>query len=166
MRWEEIGSQTCSIARALAVVGDRWTLLVLREAFGNARRFDRIQRRVGATRPVVAQRLARLVEAGVLERVAYQERPRRYEYRLTDMGHDLYPVLLSLMRWGDRWLDGGAGRPLELVHDDCRGTTTPVLVCSECGEPLEHGDLRVRPGPPLRRLEQADQESNTLGVRT
>jgi len=154
MRWNDVGNQTCSIARSLAVVGDRWTLLVLREAFGSARRFEHFRRRVGASRPIVADRLGRLVEHGILERRAYQERPPRFEYRLTRKGSDLQPVLLALMAWGDRWMDGGAGRPLELVHRECGCVATPRLDCDACGEPLTRQTIRLRPGPPLRRLDR------------
>jgi DNA-binding HxlR family transcriptional regulator len=154
MRWDDVGNQTCSIARSLAVVGDRWTLLVLREAFGSARRFEHFQRRVGASRPIVADRLGRLVEHGILERRAYQERPPRFEYRLTRKGSDLQPVLLALMAWGDRWMDGGAGRPLELVHRECGCVATPRLDCDGCGEPLTSQTIRLRPGPALRRLDR------------
>lgn len=153
MRWEDVKGQTCSIARALSVVGDRWTLLVLREAFGSARRFEQFQRRVGAGRAVVAGRLARLVSDGILERSPYQKRPTRYEYRLTEKGRALQPVLLSLMAWGDAWMDEGRGRPLELVHQDCGALVTPHLCCNACGEPLHPDAIRLRPGPALRRLD-------------
>lgn len=152
MRWKDVGDQTCSIARALAVVGDRWTLLVLREAFGNVRRFEQFQRRVGASRPILSDRLARLVEDGILERETYREHPVRHEYRLTEKGEDLQGVLLALMAWGDRWLDGGHGRPLELVHEGCGRIATPRIACDECGAPLGRSSVRVRPGPALRRL--------------
>src|SRR5919112_1114607 len=95
-------SQHCSIARALEVLGDRWTLLVIRDAFLGLRRFDDFQRDLGIARNVLADRLGRLVDEGILERHAYQERPERFEYRLTEKGADLWPVLISLMKWGDR----------------------------------------------------------------
>jgi hypothetical protein len=91
-----------------------------------------------------------LVEAGVLKKVAYQERPTRYEYRLTAMGRDLYPVLLSLTAWGDKWLDEGRGSPIEYQHKTCNRRTKPTLVCSECREPLEPRDVLPIPGPGLR----------------
>jgi DNA-binding HxlR family transcriptional regulator len=147
MRWSEVGEQTCSVARALSVVGDRWTLLVLREAFLRTRRFDDFCTRTGASRPLVADRLEKLVEHGILERRPYQERPLRHEYRLTAKGLDLHPVIASLAAFGDRWLDGGAGRPVELVHRDCGRVTTARLHCSECGEPLDPRHVTARPGP-------------------
>jgi len=150
MKWSQVGGQTCSVARALAVVGDRWTLLVLRETFLRTRRFEDFQRRTGASRALLSDRLEKLVEQRVLERHAYQQKPTRYEYRLTEKGRDLYPVVASLAAWGDRWLDGGEGRPIELVHRDCGAVTTARLDCSECGEPLDPRHVEARPGPPLR----------------
>ncbi|MCC7133157.1 MAG: helix-turn-helix transcriptional regulator [Gemmatimonadales bacterium] len=137
MKWTELHRQPCSVARALSVVGDRWTLLVLRDFFLGVRRFDHFQERLGVTRHVLANRLRRLVEAGVLERVAYQSRPRRYEYRLTAKGRDLYPVIVGLTSWGDRWMADRRGRPLELVHTACGARATPVLTCPECREPVD-----------------------------
>ena len=133
MRWSDIGDQDCSIARALSVVGDRWTLLVLREAFVRTRRFEDFQEFTGAPRPVLAERLKSLVEHGVLERRRYSERPDRYEYRLTPKGLDLYPVVVSLLRWGDRWMTDGPV-PVELRHRDCGEVVHPELACPSCGE--------------------------------
>src|SRR5215468_6701997 len=99
MRWADVGDLSCSVARTLSVVGDRWTLLVLRDAFLGIRRFESFQA-VGLSRHRLADRLRRLVGAGVLERVRYQERSPRYEYRLTEKGRDLYPVIVSLLHWG------------------------------------------------------------------
>ena len=93
------------------------------------------------------------MQHGILERRPYQERPLRHEYLLTEKGRDLAGVILSLMRWGDRWLDRGEGAPYELVHSGCGGVATPILVCSECGEPLEHAGVTLRPGAPLLRAQ-------------
>ena len=150
MRWRDVGEQTCSIARALSVVGDRWTLLVLREAFLRTRRFEDFQERTGAARNVLSDRLEKLVGHGVLERRPYQERPTRYEYRLTEKGLDLYPVMMALVGWGDRWLDGGRGRPIEHRHKQCGHIMHMEAVCSECGEPLDPRAVEVRLGPALR----------------
>lgn len=97
MKWDDIGTLNCSVARTLAVLGDRWTMLILRNAFLGCRRFDAFQAQLGLTRHVLAERLARLVDDGVLVKRAYQERPPRFEYRLTEKGRDLYPALLALM---------------------------------------------------------------------
>jgi DNA-binding HxlR family transcriptional regulator len=152
MRWRDIGGMTCSIARALSIVGDRWTLLILRDAFLRTRRFEDFQAHLGLTRHRLADRLRKLVANGILERVRYQERPSRFEYRLTEKGRDLYPVIAALVGWGDRWLAGDDGAPVELVHRTCGRQMTPVLVCPSCREPVRAGDMQARPGPALRRL--------------
>ena len=148
MRWEEISGMQCSIARALSVVGDRWTLLVLRDAFLRTRRFEDFQRQLGVTRHLLAGRLKKLVSAGILEKVRYQEKPARYEYRLTDKGRDLYPVIVALLRWGDRWMAGEAGPPLALVHKSCGHRIHPTLVCPDCGAPIAPQDIVPELAPP------------------
>lgn len=149
MKWQNVGEMPCSVARSLAILGDRWTLLVLRNAFLGVRRFDDFQAQLGVTRHLLAERLNRLVEAGVMKKVAYQERPPRYEYRLTEKGRDLYPVLLALTTWGDKWLDEGRGAPLLYQHKGCGHVFRPTMVCSECGEPVTAHDVRPMAGPGL-----------------
>jgi DNA-binding HxlR family transcriptional regulator len=139
--------QPCSVARTLEVVGERWTLLILRDAFLGVRRFDDFQRSLGVARNVLNTRLQRLVEAGLLERRPYQERPARYEYRLTPMGRDLWPAVVALMQWGDRWLCADAGAPMAIEHRDCGGTVTDRRTCAACGAELDVRDVRVVPGP-------------------
>ena len=139
--------QNCSIARSLEVLGDRWTLLVIRDALLGVRRFDDFQRNLGVARNVLADRLARLVDEGVLERRRYQERPERHEYRLTSKGVDLLPVTMSLMRWGDRYYAPEAGPPLIVRHRDCGGAATAHMTCERCGARLRTGDIRAEPGP-------------------
>ncbi len=148
MEWNEVGGLPCSIARALSVVGDRWTLLVLREAFSGVTRFEGFQGRLGISRNVLASRLARLTAEGVFEQVAYQEGPRRHAYRLTAKGQDLYPVLVSLLAWGDRWLAGPEGPPVRLVHA-CGAHIQPRSACPECGEELRADGVRALAGPGL-----------------
>jgi DNA-binding HxlR family transcriptional regulator len=156
MRFKDVGTQTCSVARTLSVIGDRWTMMVLREAFLRTRRFDEFQARIGAARHIVADRLKKLVEHGILERRKYQDRPARYEYRLTDKGLDLHPILLSMAAWGDRWMDQGEGPPVEYVHKDCGQVMRPVLDCSVCGKPVEPRNVQPQAGPALRKLAEAD----------
>ena len=143
-----VADQNCSVARTIAVVGDTWTLLVLREAFFRVRRFDQMQRNLGIARNVLADRLQSLVAHGILERVQYQDRPPRYEYKLTPKGLDLYPTLVSLMQWGDKYASE-SGPPVELVHADCGHVTEPVLSCSHCGDELDPRHVRVQAGPGL-----------------
>jgi DNA-binding HxlR family transcriptional regulator len=142
MRWADIGDTRCSIARALSVVGDRWTLLLLREAFLGAKRFEEYRANTGAARHLVADRLNLLVGHAVLERVQYSDRPARFEYTLTAKGDGLYPVILSLLAWGDRWLADERGRSLTVVHEPCGASVTPQLRCPSCGERIEPGATR------------------------
>jgi DNA-binding HxlR family transcriptional regulator len=126
--------QDCSIARALEAVGERWTLLIVREALNGTRRFDEFQSRLGIARNVLAARLERLVEEGILERRPYQERPRRFEYVPTRKGEELLPVTLALLSWGDRYYaDPIEGPPVVLRHDPCGSDLSPRTVCSCCG---------------------------------
>jgi len=147
MRWEELDQQPCSLSRTLSVVGDRWTLLVLRESFLGVRRFDDFEKRLGVTRHVLAERLKKLVEAEVLVKAVYQERPRREEYRLTDKGRDLYPAVLALVNWGDRHMSGAEGAPIRHRHKVCGQLMHGVLVCSECAEPLTARDIALEEAP-------------------
>jgi DNA-binding HxlR family transcriptional regulator len=149
MRWEDLGEQPCSLSRTLSVVGDRWTLLVLRECFMGVRRFDDFEKRMGITRHVLAERLKRLTEHGVLVKSAYQQRPLREEYRLTEKGHDLYPAVLALVNWGDRHMSDDIGQPIRHVHKTCGHEVHGVLVCSDCGEPLRARDMSLREAPEM-----------------
>jgi DNA-binding HxlR family transcriptional regulator len=143
----ETTREPCSVAQTLEIVGERWTLLVLREAFFGVRRFDQFQRNLGIARNILAARLQTLVGHGILERRLYQERPERYEYRLTQKGLDLYPALVSLMRWGDEHLNAEAGAPVVLIHEACGHDAAPRLTCSHCGEPVGPHDIRPEVGP-------------------
>ena len=136
MRWCSVGKMHCSVARTLAVVGERWTMLILREAFLGRRRFDDFQRNTGIARNILATRLRALTRHGIFERVRSRDSAKRVEYRLSQKGLDLYPVLISLMRWGDRWLAGKQGPPMMLIHRGCGRTTRPKMVCTHCGAPL------------------------------
>ncbi|MGN6149205.1 MAG: winged helix-turn-helix transcriptional regulator [Rhizomicrobium sp.] len=151
MRWDDLSGENCSLARSLAVIGDRWTLLVLREAFLRTRRFDEFEKKLGIARRVLSERLAMLVEEGILKKVPYQENPPRYEYRLTDKGLDLYPVIISLVHWGDRHYAGKKGPPMLHAHKSCGHDFKSVVTCSECGEALNARDVAVRPGPGAKK---------------
>ena len=133
--------RTCSIARTLDIVGEKWALLALREVFLGDRRFDEMVKRTGAPRDTLAARLRTLVNAGVLERRPYSEHPARFEYHLTDAGRELYPVILTLMRWGDSHLTGETGPPLVLEHQ-CGHRLVAEVVCEACREPVAAGSTR------------------------
>lgn len=138
----------CAVAQTMSVIGERWTLLVLREAFLGVRRFEQIQRNTGIARNILSDRLGTLVLHGILRRELYQERPERHEYRLTEKGLDLYSVLLAVMDWGARHAGGEA---IALTHKGCGATMMPRLGCPECGEPVGARDVRaVREEAPVR----------------
>ena len=137
----------CSIARAVDILGDWWTPLVLRESYYGVRRFEDFQKTLGIGRNILTQRLNRLVDEGLLVRRPYQEKPLRNEYVLTDKGRDFYPVLAAMIAWGDRWLSDEEGPPIVLRHSTCGRDTTAVVVCSECGDPIRAKDMRPRLGP-------------------
>jgi DNA-binding HxlR family transcriptional regulator len=160
MRWREISEMNCSIARSLSIVGDRWTLLVLRDCFLGARRFDDFRASLDLSPHLLSTRLRALVDAGVLERRPYQEKPRRDEYRLTEKGRDLYPVIAGLVRWGDRWLADEDGPPVTLVHRGCGHAMTPTLVCSECGDGLDAGAVRAELNPGAGERRPKTSEAN------
>ena len=133
-------TQTCSVAGTLELVGERWTLLLVRDAFLGARRFEDFQRRLGVARNILAARLDRLVEEGLFKRVPYQDRPVRYEYRLTEKGLDLWPVVVSLMQWGDRHIYPGRA-PVLLSHKNCGGAVSDRRTCETCGAKLGPRDV-------------------------
>ena len=135
----------CSIAASLDIVGDRWTILILRDSFRGLHRFDEFRRDLEIPRAVLADRLRRLVDAGVLVRRQYSEHPPRDEYRLTDMGRELSPILVGLMQWGDRWLGGPDGPPTVLVHEPCGTEVDLRFHCGTCARdfsPLEIASRR------------------------
>ncbi len=139
----------CSVAQCLEVVGEWWSLLIVRDAFLGVSRFDDFQARLGISRNVLDQRLTRLVDQGVFERVAYQEHPPRYDYRLTKKGRDLWTVLTMMRQWGDKWA-APDGPPTDLVHKNCGKRTKVVPTCSECGKPLKSSTVRTVVGPGAR----------------
>ena len=149
MKWNEIGEQPCSVARALSVFGDRWTMLILRNAFMGVRRFDDFQRSLGLTRHVLSERLKRLVEHGVLVKVPYVERQERLEYRLTEKGLAVYPIMLSMMQWADQWMDKGLGKPVEFIHTSCGPVLNSQVICTACEQPVQVQDVRVAAGSAL-----------------
>lgn len=150
MSKQSFGDISCSIARALDVVGQRWTALVLRDLFAGLARFEDIRRDLGIASNVLAARLDDLERHAIVERRQYQSTPTRFEYVLTDKGRDLYPVIVTLLAWGDKWAAGDDGPPALLVHDECGCVTTAKAVCAECGGELEAQSTTAVPGPGAR----------------
>ena len=144
MRWTDLAAEDCSVARTVAVIGDRWTLMILRDLFLGVRRFEDFERRLGISRSIIADRLKTLTDEGVLRREAYQDRPVRHEYRLTDKGLALHPVVMAIVRWGDVHYAGAEGPPLLHRHKACGCDFHPVQTCSECGDPVDPRDVEVR----------------------
>src|SRR5579862_9206211 len=139
--------QVCSIARSLEVVGERWTLLILRDAVLGLTRFEEFQESLGIASNVLTNRLKRMCDEGVLERVADPERPGRPKYVLTDKGRELAPALIVLMKWGDRHYPTPGGPPRLTLHARCGGNVGPDLHCERCGEQVPPGALDLTPGP-------------------
>ncbi|MEC5159228.1 MULTISPECIES: winged helix-turn-helix transcriptional regulator [unclassified Janthinobacterium] len=142
MNWSEIGDTLCPIARCLAVVGDRWTMLIMRELFFGNQRFDGLQAQTGMSPHLLSTRLKRLEGDGVLAREVYHAKPRRYQYCLTAKGEDLFPIVLTLAGWGDKWgeLDPALAA-LNVVHRHCGKRLEIALACSDCGEQFDGADL-------------------------
>jgi DNA-binding HxlR family transcriptional regulator len=142
------------VARALQVVGDRWSHLIMRDSFLGVRRFEDLRRRTGASRGTLTARLNALVDAGLLYRTPYGDTPTRLEYRLTEKGLAFYPVAISMWRWERRWSDGDT-LPPRLVHATCGRALEPKLVCGHCQQPIHRADIGYRPGPGVRRYASA-----------
>ncbi len=150
MRWKDIDTMTCSIARTLSVVGDRWTMLIVRDVFLGVRKFESIQKDLRLTPHRLSDRLRKLVRDGILRRVAYEKRPPRFEYRLTEKGIDLYPLIVAMVEWGDRWMAGRGGVPVELVHQPCGHSIRPEFICPDCQSKIDPREMTARPGPALK----------------
>src|SRR5438477_1406866 len=146
MRRKSFEDMNCSVAQSLEVIGEWWSLLIVRDALMGVTRFDDFQDRLGISRNVLTQRLDHLVDSGVLERVPYQTRPVRYDYRLTEKGRGLWTVLNALREWGDAW-NAPQGPPTQLVHKGCGRKIHSVPVCSACHEPLDDRNVRAVRGP-------------------
>jgi DNA-binding HxlR family transcriptional regulator len=146
-------TETCTIQRTADAIGDRWSFVVLRELFSGIRRFDQLTVRTAIPRQVLTARLTRLTDLGIVRRVPYREpgQRTRFEYRLTDKGLDLYPVLIAMAAWGDRYMAPAEGPPLTFVHRDCGSPLTQVLVCAEGHQPASTRQIGGRPGPGARR---------------
>lgn len=153
--------QACSIAGALELIGERWSLLILRDVLLGVHRFDALQSELGIARNVLRDRLNLLVDEGILEKRRYQERPERFEYHLTEKGRDLWPVIHSIMSWGDKHAPPPGGPATIVVHRGCGGHISADRVCATCGATTTLDDVVATPGPgatanhPLRRLAES-----------
>jgi DNA-binding HxlR family transcriptional regulator len=147
-------ADNCSIHRSLDIVGERWTLLVLREAFYGVRRFDDFIRAIGCPRDALSARLNTLVQEGIMRREPYREPGRRVrnEYRLTEKGLELFPALLALLQWGDRWTADPSGPAVTLTHRDCGEPLTMTMGCAGGHGPLTVREVKARPGPGARKV--------------
>jgi DNA-binding HxlR family transcriptional regulator len=146
VRRKSFEEMNCSVAQSLEVVGEWWTMLIIRDCFLGVSRFDDFQQRLGISRNILTERLDHLVAKEVLVKVAYQEHPVRYDYRLTDKGRDLWAVLTALREWGDRW-EADDGPPVVIEHRGCGDQITVVPTCSSCGEHLDARSVRALAGP-------------------
>lgn len=165
MKISDIGNQPCSIARTLSVIGDTWSIMIIRNAFLGIRRFEDFQKNLGITRHVLTDRLNTLIEEQILYKAPYTESQKRFEYRLTPKGLDLYPVLLSLVKWGDQYMDQGLGAPLDFIHQSCGHRFEAVMVCSACKLPLNPKQVTVKMGQGFRLaqgLENSEQKQSEL----
>ena len=144
---EWLPNDECPVAQTLEIVGERWSLLVLRESFLATRRFEDFQRNTGCARNILSDHLGKLVGHEILKRRRYQDRPPRYEYRLTEKGMELYPILLAVMQWGERYIAPERERSVVLTHKVCGHGTDPRLECSHCGEPVTAREMIARRGP-------------------
>jgi len=142
MKRTDFEGMKCSIAQTLNLIGEWWTPLILRDIFYGIRRFEGLLTHLGISRNILTDRLQTLVDNGILERKLYQQNPERYEYMLTERGIDLYPILISLMAWGDRWLPDAEGPPVELIHKECGKPASPEIVCSHCHKAITARNMR------------------------
>ena len=151
MDWSQINSKTCSVGRSLAIFGDRWTLMIIRDAFMGSSRFSQFERSLGIPKHRLSDRLNRLVEADILMKVAPKKESTRHVYRLTEKGLDLMPVLLAISLWGDKHASDEDGPPLRHFHRDCGSEITANAICHECGEPITPNSYQVKLGPGIER---------------
>jgi DNA-binding HxlR family transcriptional regulator len=137
----------CSLARGLELIGDWWSPLIIRDLFLGVTRFDELVEDLGISRNLLTRRLKALAANGIIERIAYRERPARYEYRLSEAGRDLVPAIIALTAWGDRWARPREGSPVLFVHHGCGRQFEPRVSCSACGMPFDAADVQAVPGP-------------------
>lgn len=147
MQWNGLAQENCSIARTMSIIGDRWTILILRDAFMGVKQFEEFQQGLGLSRAILADRLNKLIENFVLTKIAYRQSPVRYEYQLTSKGEALFPILLSMGQWGDHYLASPGGRPNFVVHQHCHTAIDAQYVCPACKEEVDSRSIQVFRGP-------------------
>jgi DNA-binding HxlR family transcriptional regulator len=147
MKRASFEDMNCSIARSLEIIGEWWTPLILREAFFGITRFEDFQERLGIARNILAKRLEALTEAGILERRVYDERRDRADYVLTRMGRALWPVMVTIRQWGDKWVTGKGNEPVQILHTACGKRSTVHLACDHCREKIDPREMQLVPGP-------------------
>nr|WP_042179692.1 helix-turn-helix domain-containing protein [Kibdelosporangium sp. MJ126-NF4]CEL13972.1 Transcriptional regulator, HxlR family [Kibdelosporangium sp. MJ126-NF4]CTQ88341.1 Transcriptional regulator, HxlR family [Kibdelosporangium sp. MJ126-NF4] len=143
----ERGFDADTVGRALALVGEKWSLRILRESMFGVRRYGEFARTLSIPRPTLSARLKTLVEAGLLDRVQYAANPDRHEYRLTRMGRELFPAVVTLMRWGDKYLAGPDGSPILFRHKECGQVADSYVACAHCGGEIGFHTVTPEPGP-------------------
>lgn len=151
MKWDETSAQICSVARATSIFGDRWTLLILRQLFMRLTKFSDIQKALGITKHRLTDRLNRLIEEEIVFKHLYDESYKRYEYRLTEKGKDLYAVFIVIGQWGDKWMGDADGPPVEYVHKASGKQVDPILSCARSGEPLTPHNVKMQLGPGVKK---------------
>jgi DNA-binding HxlR family transcriptional regulator len=161
MKRTSFAESECPIARTVDLIGDWWTPLVVREAFYGRHRFDDMQRALGIGRNVLAERLRRLADEGLLARVEYQDHPPRFEYRLTQKGEALLPVLAAMLEWGTTWLAPKRAPPVGLRHRTCGKRLRVSVVCAECHRPIEASEVQVEPAAEVDAGDGAGANSDT-----
>jgi DNA-binding HxlR family transcriptional regulator len=169
MRASHLSELNCPIARTVGVVGDAWSLMIVRELYLGSRRFDQFQSQLRAPTALLSERLKALEKIGIIKKHRYQSSPARYEYRLTSKGIDLWPLMIALKHWGDRWGGWTKSSPASLLHKTCGCTTGLRLTCECCGEPLSAFDVELKQLPPMANerceLEILNRERNKEKAR-
>ncbi len=166
MKHSELARNNCSLSRTLAIIGERWTLLILRQFFLGLRRFDDLQATLGIARNILADRLKTLTEAGIVERRRLKDTGgHATEYRLTQKGRDLYPAIACLLEWGDTYMMEPTGPSVERIHKQCGHSTHPKLTCEHCGEAFTAHDVELAPGPSAHLGSPWDEARDRLDRR-
>jgi DNA-binding HxlR family transcriptional regulator len=163
VRWQETGEQACSLARSMSIFGDRWTLLIIRQVFMRIRKYSDIQSSLGISRHRLSDRLNRLVSEGVFYKEAYDKAGTRFEYKLTEKGVALYPVIITIIQWGDRWQADADGPPVVYQHKTCGHVIQPEVCCIQCNEVLTAKNTAAIPGPGLlKKVERGELNDKDL----